>query len=65
MHKDHHEDAIEDALRQLTLDFPRLEILEDVYPTPEMQSLIAQVYQQVIVFARDCVHYFTRSSIGE
>ena len=63
--KEKHEATIEMALQELSMEFPRLEILEDVYPTTKIQGLISEVYKEVIVFTRECTKYFSRSSLGK
>lgn len=57
-HKDQREEAIEDALEELTYAFPRLEILQSLQPSDRLQELIADVFGLVIKFARETAAYF-------
>lgn len=67
MNKSQHESEIEDALEQFALSFPRLQILQGAYPekSDTLKGLIARVYAEVIIFARECVLYYQKSSLGK
>ncbi|KAI9767607.1 MAG: hypothetical protein M1839_004464 [Geoglossum umbratile] len=62
--KEQQEETIENGLKRLSLEFPRLEILAGIYPSRQMQRLIGDVYKDGIDFARECARYYTRSSAG-
>lgn len=62
--KQQHEEKIDSFLEQLSREFPRLEILDDVFPSTKIQSLVASIYQEGIRFARECAMYYSRSSAG-
>ena len=62
--KQQYEEKIESFLEQLSREFPRLEILDDVFPSTDIQRLVAAIYQGGIHFARECTRYYSRSSAG-
>ena len=62
--KQQYEEKIDNFLEQLSREFPRLEILDDVYPSTEIQSLVANIYLEGVKFARECTRYYSRSSAG-
>lgn len=62
--KQQYEEKIENFLEQLSREFPRLEILDDVFPSTDIQRLVAGIYQGGIHFARECTRYYSRSSAG-
>jgi hypothetical protein len=62
--KGQYEEAIENGLKRLSLEFPRLEILAGIYPSKPLQRLIGDVYKDGIDFARECTKYYMKSSAG-
>lgn len=62
--KQQYEEKIDSFLEQLAREFPRLEILDDVFPSTKIQTLVASIYQEGIRFARECTVYYSRSSAG-
>jgi hypothetical protein len=49
-----------DLLQEMRKSFPRLDDWTLIYPTPSMKQAVAEVYKEVITFARDASVYFTR-----
>ncbi|KAL9024102.1 MAG: hypothetical protein Q9196_006758, partial [Gyalolechia fulgens] len=62
VHKEQQEETIEDAIEELALNFPRLEILSGIYPSARIRELVAKVYKEVILFARASASYYQQSS---
>lgn len=62
MHKTENDEKIADALAELTLSFPRLNLMTDIYPEESVEMLVAEVYKEVIEFAREAAEYFSRST---
>ena len=62
MNKSSKEELIESSLIKIKHSFPRLKILRSIYPTTKMRELIAQVYQDVLVFAQRAIEYYRRSA---
>ncbi|KAI9711041.1 MAG: hypothetical protein M1820_002479 [Bogoriella megaspora] len=56
------EDIIEDSLHKMQLNFPRLQGFRNIYPTPQMQQLIMQVYKDVLQFSEKAIEYYRRSA---
>jgi hypothetical protein len=48
-----------DLIRDLTIAFPRVEVLMSVYPSSNLQKFVAIAYVDVIMFAREAAEYFT------
>jgi len=53
---------IGDLLFELQKSIPQLDDWVTIYPTTTIKTLVAEVYKQVIIFARDASIYFTRFS---
>ena len=65
VHKERYEREIEDALEELSRAFPRLEALSKLHERSDrLKGLIAKVYVEVVRFAEQCIHYFTKPSLG-
>ncbi|KAL8907851.1 MAG: hypothetical protein Q9207_001175 [Kuettlingeria erythrocarpa] len=62
VNKEQQEEMIEDAIGELALNFPRLEILSVIYPSARIRELVAKVYREVILFARASASYYQQSS---
>jgi hypothetical protein len=58
------EEMIENTLSDLQLAFPRLDLLTRVYPNTKIESLVDQVYEEVIEFARESTLYYMGPSYG-
>jgi hypothetical protein len=41
--------------------FPRLDLLQNIYPQPRVQILVAEVFRDLIIFARTAVVYYTEA----
>ncbi|KAI9692347.1 MAG: hypothetical protein M1822_006578 [Bathelium mastoideum] len=61
-HKQRKENLIEKSLGKIQIEFPRLKGLREIYPTEQMQALVAQVYEDVICFAQKSAEYYRRSA---
>ena len=62
MNKSKNETKLVDILTGLTLSFPQLDTLVDVYPSVSLEKAVASVYREVIFFVRDAAQYYTRFS---
>lgn len=62
MNKSEKEDLIESSLVTIKNNFPRLQGFRIIYPTRKMQELVAQAYQDVLVFAQRAIEYYKRSA---
>jgi hypothetical protein len=60
MHKQQREDAIEDALEELSYAFPRLNTLRELKPKASLRALLVEVFALVILFCRDTIDYFSK-----
>ena len=60
--KQQKEDGLEDALEELRFAFPRLNTLHRLGPNVQMKELIAKVFAEVIVFARETTEYYHSKS---
>lgn len=58
--KQKREEAIEEALEELSYAFPRLETLRRVRPKETLRALIVDVFTLVIKFCRETVDYFAQ-----
>jgi hypothetical protein len=60
VNKSGNDSGIADLLKELRKSFPQLDDWTLIYPTPSMKQAVAEVYKEVITFARDASIYFTR-----
>jgi hypothetical protein len=60
VNKSGNDSGITDLLKELQKSFPQLDDWTLIYPTPSMKQVVAEVYKEVITFARDASVYFTR-----
>jgi hypothetical protein len=60
VNKSGNDKKITGLLRELRKSFPELDEWTDIYPTPSMRECVAEVYKEVINFARDASIYFTK-----
>lgn len=60
VHKQHREEAIEEAMEELTYAFPRLNVLQRLRPGETLCVLVVEVYCLVILFCRDTIGYYAR-----
>lgn len=65
VNKTGNDSKIADLLSELRKSFPQLDDWVNIYPTLPMKLLVAEVYQQVITFARHTSKYFTHFSSKE
>ncbi|RAL02617.1 uncharacterized protein BO80DRAFT_27726 [Aspergillus ibericus CBS 121593] len=63
VNKQKNEDQIEGLLAKFKNNFPRLQGLRNIYPTPRMQELIAKVYTDVLTFSQMAVEYYQKSAL--
>lgn len=52
-------------LEELGLNFPRLEILDHIYPSTRIRELVVLIYKDVIKFARESATYYQQSSTSK
>ncbi|KXT00823.1 hypothetical protein AC578_2975 [Pseudocercospora eumusae] len=57
-HKSQREEAIEEAMEELSFACPRLRILTGLNPSIRLQELIADVFGLIIIFARESTEYY-------
>ena len=62
VNKARNDSKISELLLELQKSFPRLDDWTKIYPTSAVKLLVAEVYKQVIIFARTASTYFTRFS---
>lgn len=62
MNKAGNDSKITSLLYELRKSFPQLDDWVNIYPTPSIKLLVAEVYKQVIGFARHTAQYFTHFS---
>lgn len=60
--KSGNDSGIATLLVEMRKSFPKLDDWINIYPTPSMKGLVADVYKDVIMFARDASIYFTSFS---
>lgn len=60
VNKSGNDSGMADLLQEMRKSFPRLDDWTLIYPTPSMKQVVAEVYKEVITFARDASVYFTR-----
>ncbi len=63
--KEQQEDVIEKTLEELELNFPRLEILDHIYPSTRIRELVVLIYKDVIHLARESATYYQQSPISK
>ena len=63
--KEQQEDLIEEALEEFGLNFPRLEILDHIYPSTKIRELVVRIYKEVVEFTRESAIYYQKSSMSE
>ncbi|KAE9370953.1 hypothetical protein N431DRAFT_379747 [Stipitochalara longipes BDJ] len=60
VNKGRNDSGIGNLLNELRKSFPQLDDWTLIYPTASMKQVVAEVYKEVITFARDASIYFTR-----
>jgi len=65
VNKSGNDNSIASLLKEMRKSFPQLDEWTNIYPTKSMKELVAEVYKEVITFARDASIYFTRFSSTE
>lgn len=61
--KQEREDEINRAVLEFSRHCPRLKILHDIYPDEDLQRHIAEMYANIILFARSATSYYQRGSV--
>ena len=54
-----------DTLEELQNSFPRVSLLDDIYPEPSVKERVSKVYRGAILFARECTEYFLDASLSK
>jgi len=62
VNKSENDTKIAEMLMDLENSFPRMEILLKVYATPKFAKLVAEVYKEGVLFAREATRYFCSRS---
>jgi hypothetical protein len=62
VNKTANDDKITELVLELQKSLPKLDVWDAIYPTESMTILVAEVYKEVIVFAREASVYFTKFS---
>ena len=62
MNKADNDSKITGLLYELRKSFPQLDDWVNIYPTPSIKLLVAEVYKQVIDFGKHTAQYFTHFS---
>jgi hypothetical protein len=62
VNKSGNDSRIATLLDEMRKSFPQLDDWTNIYPTPCMKLVVAEVYREVITFARDASVYFTKFS---
>ncbi|KAF6816153.1 hypothetical protein CMUS01_12326 [Colletotrichum musicola] len=67
--KDHYERDIEDALDEFAATFPRLDSISTVADgssdsSDRIKKLVARAYGEIVFFARECIKYYSDTSLG-
>ncbi|OQU97551.1 hypothetical protein CLAIMM_03470 [Cladophialophora immunda] len=58
VNKTGNDEKIAKALADLEYSFPRLNLLSDIYPEPQIEKLVAEAYRDMVDFARKAVLYY-------
>ncbi|KAL9126195.1 MAG: hypothetical protein Q9217_004724 [Psora testacea] len=61
LNKSRHETVIEETMDILHSNLPRMEAFLEIYPSEKLESLVAELYAEVIDFLRKAVKYHQRS----
>jgi hypothetical protein len=65
VNKQKRDDRISEVLEQLRKQYSRFKVLNEIHPTPEMKTFLAEAYKLGIDFARYATCYYLRSSLGK
>lgn len=60
VNKSGNDSGIANLLKEMRKSFPQLDDWTLIYPTASMKQAVAEVYKEVIIFARDASIYFTK-----
>ncbi|KIY04113.1 uncharacterized protein Z520_00805 [Fonsecaea multimorphosa CBS 102226] len=63
VNKTGNDEKIAKALAELEYSFPRLNLLSDIYPEPQIERLVAEAYRDMVDFARKAVLYYMSTSM--
>jgi hypothetical protein len=62
VNKSGNDSSIATLLDEMRKSFPQLDDWTNIYPTSSMKLVVAEVYREVITFARGASVYFTKFS---
>jgi hypothetical protein len=65
VNKSGNDSSIATLLHEMRKSFPQLDDWTNIYPTSSMKQVVAEVYKEVITFAREASVYFTKFSSKE
>ncbi|KAI9771918.1 MAG: hypothetical protein M1839_002701 [Geoglossum umbratile] len=58
VNKERKEEKIEEALENIQANLPRMKTTQEIYPSENMERLVAEVYKEVILFLRKSTMYY-------
>ncbi|KAL8647693.1 MAG: hypothetical protein Q9210_005402 [Variospora velana] len=60
VNKSRHESVIEETMDNVHWSLPRMRALKEIYPTKELEDLVAKFYTEVMQFLRQSIKYYGR-----
>ncbi|KAL8647629.1 MAG: hypothetical protein Q9226_006353 [Calogaya cf. arnoldii] len=60
VNKSRHEAVIEETMDNVRSSLPRMRAFKEIYPTKELEDLVAKVYIEVMQFLRQSIKYYLR-----
>ena len=60
VNKSRHESVIEETMDNVHSSLPRMRAFKEIYPTKELEDLVAKVYIEVMQFLRQSIKYYCR-----
>ena len=60
VNKTRQETIIEDTMDTIRASLPRMKASREIYPSKVMESLVAEVYTEIMYFLRESVRYYGR-----
>ncbi|KAL8920303.1 MAG: hypothetical protein Q9172_004562 [Xanthocarpia lactea] len=64
VNKSRHESVIEETMDNVHSSLPRMRAFKEIYPTKELEDLVAKVYIEVMQFLRQSIKYYCRPGYG-
>ncbi|KAL9035956.1 MAG: hypothetical protein Q9180_004576 [Flavoplaca navasiana] len=60
VNKSRHESVIEETMDHIHTSLPRMRAFKEIYPTKELEDLVAKFYTEVMQFLRQSIKYYGR-----